>query len=190
MEGTEDDYNLAQSDLEKINITEKDTLILLTSSGSTPYVNGAAKYAKSKGIYSVSITNSYTPKIATYTNDSINVITGNELINGSTRMKAATSQKIVLNIISSSVMTKLGNVYGNKMIGVKPNNNKLLKRIEDIVLEVTKKDKQTVVKCLKDNNYNAKIVILILSLGISSTEAKKLLLKQVPIKDIIRNYSS
>ncbi|NQX83568.1 MAG: N-acetylmuramic acid 6-phosphate etherase [Mycoplasmataceae bacterium] len=189
LEGTEDDYDLAQSDLERINVTNKDVLILLTSSGSTPYVNGAAKYAKSKGIYSVSITNSKEPKIASYTNDSVNIITGSELIEGSTRMKAATSQKIVLNIISSSVMTKLGNVYGNKMVGVKSNNNKLLKRIEDIVIDITKKDRKVVSDCLKDNDYNAKVTILILSLGIDSNEANKLLSEQIPIKQIIKKYS-
>ena len=136
-EGAEDSKELAVEDLKDINLTEKDRVIGLAASGRTPYVIGGLEYAKKikAGTGSIScVNNSEISKIADFP---VEVIVGPEVVTGSTRMKSGTAQKMVLNMISTGVMIKLGKVYGNLMIDVKATNEKLVERAKGIIMKCT-----------------------------------------------------
>ena len=136
-EGAEDSKELAVEDLKDINLTEKDMVIGLAASGRTPYVIGGLEYAKKikagTGLISC-VNNSEISKIADFP---VEVIVGPEVVTGSTRMKSGTAQKMVLNMISTGVMIKLGKVYGNLMIDVKATNEKLVERAKGIIMKCT-----------------------------------------------------
>ena len=136
-EGAEDSKELAVEDLKDINLTEKDMVIGLAASGRTPYVIGGLEYAKKikAGTGSIScVNNSEISKIADFP---VEVIVGPEVVTGSTRKKSGTAQKMVLNMISTGVMIKLGKVYGNLMIDVKATNEKLVERAKGIIMKCT-----------------------------------------------------
>jgi N-acetylmuramic acid 6-phosphate etherase len=128
VEFAEDDTNQGFKDLEKFNINDKDTVVGLSASGSTPYVLGTLKKCNEKNITTACIvcnSNSDIEKISKYP---ITVVAGPEFVTGSTRMKSGTAQKLVLNMISTSVMIKIGKVKGNKMVDMQLSNNKLVDR--------------------------------------------------------------
>ena len=135
VEFAEDDKQQGWRDLQKFNISNKDNVIGIAASGSTPYVIGTLKKCNENGIITGAITcNPGSPldEIAKY---SIVPIVGPEFITGSTRMKSGTAQKLILNMISTSIMIKLGKVKGNKMIDMQLSNNKLVSRAEKMVME-------------------------------------------------------
>ncbi|MGZ3862882.1 MAG: N-acetylmuramic acid 6-phosphate etherase [Bacteroidia bacterium] len=128
VEFAEDDEEQGWKDLQAYKINSKDVVIGIAASGTTPYVIGALKKCNSKKIVTACITcNASTPlaKVAKYP---VQIVTGPEFVTGSTRMKAGTAQKLALNMISTSVMIKLGRVKGNKMVDMQLSNNKLVKR--------------------------------------------------------------
>mgnify|MGYP005739825997 FL=1 len=134
-EFAEDNYDLGWEDLKKYEINNKDSVIGIAASGTTPYVVGAIKKCSEQNILTGCITcNSKTP-LAKYTKYPIEVIVGPEVITGSTRMKAGTAQKLVLNIISTTLMIKMGKIKDNKMIDMQLSNNKLIKRAENILIK-------------------------------------------------------
>ncbi len=138
VEFAEDDTAKGWQDLLEHNISELDTVIGITASGTTPYVNGAIKKCKEHGVVTAGIScnpNSPLGKLADYP---IEVIVGPEFVTGSTRMKAGTAQKLVLNMISTSVMIKLGRVKGNKMVDMQLSNNKLIDRGTLMIMEELK----------------------------------------------------
>ena len=135
VEFAEDNENKGWEDLKKYNINKKDTVIGIAASGTTPYVIGALKKCNENGILTGGITcnpNSPLDKVA---KESIVPIVGPEFVTGSTRMKSGTAQKLVLNMISTSIMIKLGKVKGNKMVDMQLSNNKLVSRAEKMVME-------------------------------------------------------
>lgn len=137
------------------SINENDVAIGLTASGQTLYVIGALEAAKLKGAKTISIISNpieSAQKLASLSDVVIPVITGPEVIRGSTRMKAGTAQKLVLNMISTTVMVKLGRVYSNMMIMVKPLNNKLRERAIRIIREITNVDDNTARKAYEISN--------------------------------------
>ena len=128
VEMAEDNEELGWSELIKYNPTPDDVIVGIAASGTTPYVVGALKRARENGIYTGAVTcNSPTP-LAANADTAIEVITGPEVVTGSTRMKAGTAQKLVLNMITTSAMIKLGRVKGNKMVNMQLTNQKLIKR--------------------------------------------------------------
>ena len=134
-EFAEDNYDLGWEDLKKYEINNKDSVIGIAASGTTPYVVGAIKKCSEQNILTGCITcNSKTP-LAKNTKYPIEVIVGPEVITGSTRMKAGTAQKLVLNIISTTLMIKMGKIKDNKMIDMQLSNNKLIKRAENILIK-------------------------------------------------------
>ncbi|MDF2612131.1 MAG: glucokinase regulatory-like protein, partial [Lachnospiraceae bacterium] len=137
VEGAEDDYNMGKEDLNAIQFTKQDVLVGIAASGRTPYVIGAVKYAKSIGAKTISITCNPGSELNSLTEVSIAPQTGAEVITGSTRLKSGTAQKLVLNMLSTSVMIKLGKVYGNLMVDLKATNEKLVERTVSIVTSVT-----------------------------------------------------
>lgn len=128
VEHAEDDYDAGWDDLEKHKISQKDIVIGISASGTTPYVIGALQHCLKNGIITGSITSNPDSPISNEANFPIEVDTGAEFVTGSTRMKSGTAQKLILNMISTSVMIKLGKVIDNKMVDMQLTNNKLIER--------------------------------------------------------------
>lgn len=135
VEFAEDDVKQGWLDLQQYNISKKDTLIGIAASGSTPYVIGALKQARKKGILTGAIVCNKNSGVAAEAEFPIEVIVGPEFVTGSTRMKSGTAQKLVLNMISTSVMIKLGKIKGNKMVDMMPSNHKLVARGIQMILD-------------------------------------------------------
>ena len=128
VEMAEDNEEQGAVDLDKFNLNESDTVVGIAASGSTPYVIGAVKSARSKGLLTACIVNNTNSPLAQNADISIEAIVGPEFVTGSTRMKSGTSQKMILNMITTTLMIKLGRVKGNKMVNMKLSNYKLIKR--------------------------------------------------------------
>ncbi|WP_037318289.1 N-acetylmuramic acid 6-phosphate etherase [Salegentibacter sp. Hel_I_6] len=135
VENAEDDTEQAWSDLEPYKISEKDVLVGIAASGTTPYIIGGIQKARENGIATGCVTCSSGSPLAQASEFPIEVITGPEFVTGSTRMKAGTAQKLVLNMISTSVMIKLGRVKGNKMVDMQLSNKKLVGRGTRMIME-------------------------------------------------------
>lgn len=138
VEFAEDNINLASKNLEAYHLTENDSVIGIAASGSTPYVISGLKYAKQVGALTGSISNNPNSPISAVADISIEIIVGPEFVTGSTRMKSGTSQKLVLNMISTALMIKIGRVKGNKMINMMLNNDKLINRGVNFIMEELK----------------------------------------------------
>lgn len=137
VEFAEDDLQQGWEDLEKFNISEKDFVIGIAASGSTPYVVGALEQCNKNNILTGCITCNSESAVAKVAKFPVEVIVGPEFVTGSTRMKSGTAQKLVLNMISTSVMIKLGRVKGNKMVDMQLSNNKLVDRGTKMVMKNT-----------------------------------------------------
>ncbi|WP_413390396.1 N-acetylmuramic acid 6-phosphate etherase [Prochlorococcus marinus] len=174
-ESLEDLPEIAISDLKDRNFSNRDVLIAITASGRTPYVFGALNYSKSINALTISI--SSVPESDSIIDNDIDIrlITGPEILAGSTRLKAGTATKMALNIISTSVMIKLGKVYGNRMIDLSVSNDKLMDRAICILFDIGSVDKDTAVQLLKKTNGSVKLSLLIALTGMDVVEAKQLL---------------
>ena len=175
VEGAEDHGKYGVKDLKEINITSKDFVIGLAASGRTPYVIGALEYANSLGCGTGSIacvTTSELSKVAKYP---VDVPVGPEAITGSTRMKAGTAQKLVLNMVSSTIMIKAGKVYENLMVDVTTSNEKLVDRAARIVSEVVGCEMDKAMKLLNESEMDVKLAILKGITGCDNKECQELL---------------
>jgi N-acetylmuramic acid 6-phosphate etherase len=135
VENAEDDSMQGWLDLEQHNISDKDVVIGIAASGTTPYVIGALEEAKKRGIITGSITNNPGSPLATVADFPIAVAVGPEFVTGSTRMKSGTSQKLILNMISTTVMIQLGRVEDNKMVNMQLTNEKLIDRGTKMIMD-------------------------------------------------------
>ncbi len=135
VESAEDNEDLGWQELQKFNINELDTVIGIAASGRTPFVIGAVKKARANGILTGCITNNPDSELTRNVDISIEAIVGPEFVSGSTRMKAGTSQKLILNMITTSLMIKLGRVKGNKMVNMQLTNQKLVMRGTKMIME-------------------------------------------------------
>lgn len=176
-EGAEDSKKFAVDDLKAIGFNKKDVLIGIAASGRTPYVIGALEYAKEVGAKTISLCCVKNGKISKESNISIEVVTGPEVITGSTRMKAGTAQKMVLNMISTGVMIKCGKVYGNFMVDLKPTNNKLVERAKLIIMESTGCERETAEKFFYKASENVKLAIFMILSGLEKNDAIEILEK-------------
>jgi len=148
VEMAEDNEELGWNDIQAFNPTPRDVIIGIAASGTTPYVVGALKKARQNGIFTGAITcNSGTP-LAENADVAIEIITGPEFVSGSTRMKAGTAQKLVLNMITTSTMIRLGRVKGNKMVNMQLTNQKLIRRGTKMISDETGLDAETSKKLL------------------------------------------
>lgn len=172
VEGAEDSLTMAEEDLKAINFTKKDILVGIAASGRTPYVIGGIHYARRIGAKTISVTCCPGSELNQITDIAIAPRTGAEVITGSTRMKAGTAQKLVLNILSTSTMIKLGKVYGNLMVDVKASNEKLVERTVSIVRTVTKVTDDKAREILAHSDYSAKIAIVMIQFNMSKEEAE------------------
>ena len=177
VEGAEDDASLGEEDLKKVSFSEKDVLVGLAASGRTPYVIGAMKYAKSLGASVLSVTCCKGSKIDQLADIGIAPMPGSEVITGSTRMKSGTAQKMVLNMLSTGAMIKLGKVYGNLMVDVKPSNEKLIRRCVTIVCSAAECTEAEATKALEECDYRPKVAIVMVLRGVNADTACAMLQK-------------
>ena len=153
-EQEEDHAEYGIRDLKEHDITNKDVIVGISASGNAEYVVGALKYAKEVGCETISITSNEESKLAKCVDIPIVVDTGAEVITGSTRMKAGTAQKLVLNTLSTVAMIKLGKVYENMMINLRPTNEKLTKRMVRIVVEITGASEEKAFELLETSKWD------------------------------------
>lgn len=177
VEGAEDSMILGINDLQKIKLTQDDIVIGIAASGRTPYVVGGLKYARKSHALTIAIACVPKSVIGQNADIAIEAVVGPEVITGSTRMKAGTAQKMILNTISTGIMIKQGKVYQNVMIDVQPTNDKLIDRASRIISEtaaISLKEAQTYLR-LADNNVAVAIVMA--KTGKNKMEAAQLLTK-------------
>jgi len=174
-EDTEDDFNIGAKAIKKYNINALDSVIGIAASGNTPYVLGAIEEAKKHGALTIGLICIINSLLEKEVDVAIAPIVGPEVITGSTRMKAGTAQKIILNTISTTVMIKLGKVYSNLMVALNPSNCKLRERAKNIFMEITNANYETVSEYLKETDYNIKAAIVMYQKGVTLEKAMKLL---------------
>jgi N-acetylmuramic acid 6-phosphate etherase len=174
-EGAEDSKELAVKDLKEKALNENDTVVGLAASGRTPYVIGGLNYADSIGALTVSVTCNPNSEVSKAAKIAISPVVGPEVVTGSTRLKAGTAQKLVLNMLSTGAMIKLGKVYGNLMVDVKASNAKLVERTKKIVNEATGISREEAEKILIETDYNVKLSILMILSGLDQEKASKIL---------------
>ena len=170
-EGAEDSLELCKKDLKEKDFSKNDILVGIAASGRTPYVIGGLEYAKSIGAPTISIACSPNSEIAKLADIPLTVVTGPEVITGSTRMKAGTAQKLVLNMLSTGTMIKLGKVYSNLMVDLMATNKKLEERSIRIVMEATGENREISQKALAACKGKAKTAIFMLLSGLTPEEA-------------------
>lgn len=162
VEGAEDREDFAVNDLKEISLNDKDIVIGIAASGRTPYVIGGLKYAKEVGASTGSVACNKNSEISKYAEVSIEVVPGPEILTGSTRLKAGTSQKLVLNMISTASMIGIGKVYKNLMVDMQSTNIKLIERSKRIIMEATDVDYETASKYYEQANKNVKAAIVMI----------------------------
>ncbi|QQK71372.1 N-acetylmuramic acid 6-phosphate etherase [Pectobacterium versatile] len=173
VEGAEDDPALGEVDLKALNLTAADMVVGLAASGRTPYVIGALRYAHDVGCRTAAIScNPHSP-IAQEAQVAISPVVGPEALTGSTRLKSGTAQKLVLNMISTGAMVKLGKVYQNLMVDVKATNVKLLDRACRIVVEATGAEREQAQQALVQADNEVKPAILMLLANIDVAAARE-----------------
>ena len=175
-EGAEDDFSLCKADLRAHDFSKNDVLVGIAASGRTPYVLGGMRYAKACGAPVISLTCNEKSQMAAEADIAISPIVGPEVVTGSTRMKAGTAQKLVLNMLSTGVMIKLGKVYENLMVDVQPTNEKLVARTRRIVMLATGVSEDEAEAALSKCNHHPKTAIVMIKRGVDEKEAAMLLL--------------
>ena len=172
-EGAEDSEQLAADNLSAVGLNEKDALVALAASGRTPYSIGALKYARARGAAAIALVCSPNSPMSREAVLTICPLPGPEVITGSTRLKAGTAQKLVLNMLSTGIMIKLGKVYGNLMVDVQTTNQKLAERSKRIVMEATGCSRHDAEAALDSTEGSAKLAIFLLLSGLDVQTAKQ-----------------
>lgn len=173
VEGAEDDIALGMRDLQDLQLTATDMVVGLAASGRTPYVIGALRYARELGCPTAAISCNPDSPIAQEAQVAISPVVGPEALTGSTRMKSGTAQKLVLNMLSTGAMIKLGKVYQNLMVDVKATNVKLVDRACRIVVEATGVSRAEAEHALRQTDFEVKPAILMLLKGVSAEQARQ-----------------
>ena len=177
VEGAEDDAEMGERDLKAIDFDSRDVLVGIAASGRTPYVVRAMEYAKSCDAHVIGVACCTGSEVEKAAEIAIVPMPGPEVITGSTRMKSATAQKMVLNMLSTCAMIKLGKVYGNLMVDVKASNQKLIHRCRRIVSEATGVSEEKADESLNQCEYRPKVAIVMLLRGVDAVQAQKMLEK-------------
>ena len=172
VEGAEDSLANAERDLRETKLTRRDVVVGITASGTTPYVLAALKFARRLRATTVAITVNPRTPVARLAKILIATEVGPEVLTGSTRLKAGTSQKMVLNMLSTAAMARLGHVYENLMIDVKPSNQKVSDRILRILAEASGKRLSVSEHALRQSGHNLRLALVMLKLDVEAQEAK------------------
>lgn len=177
IEGAEDSFELCQKDLENYQFSENDILCGIAASGRTPYVIGGLRYARSIGAKTIAVACNIDSEIGREADIAIEVTPGPEVLTGSTRLKAGTCQKLILNMLTTASMVRMGKAYQNLMVDVVQSNEKLVSRARKIVMEATGCDMNTAVSTLEKAGGSCKLAIVMILTDSSEEEATKLLEK-------------
>ena len=172
VEGAEDDLELCKKELLAINLKESDLAVGLAASGRTPYVIGGLRYAKEIGCRAVAIACDKDSAIGKEADLAIEPTPGPEVLTGSTRLKAGTAQKMILNMISTGSMVGIGKAYQNLMVDVQQTNNKLVVRAQNITMAATGCTRDEAAAALHEANGSAKVAIVMLLTKVSAKEAQ------------------
>ncbi|HLR01765.1 MAG TPA: N-acetylmuramic acid 6-phosphate etherase [Virgibacillus sp.] len=173
VEGAEDDEAEGARDLKARDMSERDVVVGIAASGRTPYVLGALKYAQGLGATAISLSSNINTEISQHADVQIEVETGPEVLTGSTRMKAASAHKMILNMITTSSMIKIGKVYENLMVDVKVSNKKLKERAKNIIATVTQASYKEISDTLEKTDNQVKPAIVMLMGGVSHQDAER-----------------
>ncbi|KYK16119.1 MULTISPECIES: N-acetylmuramic acid 6-phosphate etherase [Streptomyces] len=175
VEGAEDSAELARADLDALGLTADDSVVGVSASGRTPYAVGAVEHARARGALTVGLACNRGSALAAAAEHGVEVVTGPELITGSTRLKAGTAQKLVLNMISTITMIRLGKTYGNLMVDVRASNEKLRARSRRIVALATGAPDDAIERALTATDGEVKHAILTLLADVDGPTAARLL---------------
>ncbi len=175
IEGAEDNSKQGKADLQAVEFSQKDVLVGIAASGRTPYVIGALEYAKSLGATTVSIASNPNSAMAQLADIAIDTVVGAEVLTGSSRMKSGTAQKLVLNMLTTASMIRIGKCYSNLMVDVQASNEKLKARAIKIVMEATECEREIAENTLKIAENNAKLAIMMILGNLDRGKAEKLL---------------
>lgn len=170
-EGAEDNATLGTHDLQQIHFSSKDVLIGIAASGRTPYVIGALEYANDLGATTIALSCNPDSPIAEIAQIAISPVVGPEALTGSTRLKSGTAQKLVLNMLTTASMIRLGKSYQNLMVDVRATNRKLIARAVRIVMQATDCQREEAEALLKESHNNAKLAILMNLTGMNYEQA-------------------
>ena len=173
VEGAEDSKVNGERDLRKVHLTKNDAVVGITASGTTPYVLQALRFAWKRKAITVAITSNRNMPVARLANILIAVETGPEVLTGSTRMKAGTSQKMVLNMLSTAVMVRLGHAYENLMMDMTLTNDKLANRAVRMLAEASGRKMFAARHALRQAGHSLRVALVMLKLGMSAVAAKK-----------------
>lgn len=173
VEGAEDSVANGERDLRRVKLTKKDVVVGIAASGTTPYVLGAMRYARKRGAMTVAVTSNRRMAVTRLARIAIATEVGPEVLTGSTRLKAGTSQKMVLNMLSTAVMVRLGHVYENLMIDAVLTNEKLHERAVRILTEASGKNVSAAEHALRAAGHNMRVGLVMLKLGVDAREGRK-----------------
>jgi N-acetylmuramic acid 6-phosphate etherase len=175
VEGAEDSHAHARRDLKRIRLARHDSVVGLAASGTTPYVLAAIAYAKRHGALTIAVTANRRSPLAKAAQIAITPDVGPEVLTGSTRLKAGTAQKMVLNMLSTATMVRLGHAYENLMIDLTKTNSKLRNRAKRILMEATGKSVSDVEHALRKSKHNLRVALIMLKRRISPDHAQSTL---------------
>ena len=175
IEGAEDDETLAEKQLRDLDLVKEDVVIGISASGRTPYVAAGLSNANEVGCFTGAISNSPNALISNIASVGIEAITGPEVVTGSTRMKAGTAQKIILNMITTTAMIQVGKIFKGYMVDVQPTNLKLKQRATNILANITHLSQEDARRVLEENDFDLKVAIISQIHHISAKEAEQLL---------------
>lgn len=173
VEGAEDALENGAQDLRNAKLTNKDVVVGIAASGTTPYVVGAIKYARSRGAMTIAVTSNRRMDVTRQAGIVIAAEVGPEVLTGSTRLKAGTAQKMVLNMLSTAVMARLGHVYENLMIDAVLTNEKLQERAVRILVDASGASVSAAEHALRTAGHNMRVALVMLKLGLKAEEARK-----------------
>ncbi len=173
VEGAEDNQANAHRELKKLHIKRNDSVVGLAASGTTPYVLGAIAYGKRHGALTIAVTANRKSPLAKAARIAITPDVGPEVLTGSTRLKAGTAQKMVLNMLSTATMVRLGHAYENLMIDLTKTNRKLRDRARRILMEATGKNVSDVEHALRQSKHNLRVALVMLKRRISADRARR-----------------
>jgi N-acetylmuramic acid 6-phosphate etherase len=177
VEGAEDRPKDGARDLQKMRLSKLDSVVGIAASGTTPYVLGAIAFANRHGALTIGVAANRRSPLASSAAIAITPEVGPEILAGSTRLKAGTSQKMVLNMLSTAVMVRLGHAYGNLMIDMGEANEKLRERAKWILKEASDRDVSAVTQALRHSGHELRLALIMLKREVSAKQARKILLE-------------
>ena len=177
VEGAEDSLTMAAEDLVSRGLSPRDVVVGIAASGRTPYVIGGLEHARQVGCHTVAVVCTLDSEMQKVSELTIAILVGPEVIMGSTRMKAGTAQKLVLNMLTTASMIRMGKVYGNLMVDVQATNKKLVERSKRIVCLATGVSREKAEAAIVEAGGSVKVAVTLLLTGISAVEAQELLVQ-------------